>query len=61
MNFDGHDDKTEVEMKSENSSFFNIIEKLTVKGCPEQTEGCLESPKGEREVQLEDKELVDPL
>lgn len=38
-----------------------VFQKLTVKGCPEQTEGCLESPKGDLEVQLEDKELVDPL
>ena len=58
MNFDGHD---KTEMLKWWNSIFNNFEKLTVKGCPEQTEGCLESPKGDREVQLEDKELVDPL
>ena len=58
MNFDGHD---KTEMLKWWNSIFNNLEKLTVKGCPEQTEGCLESPKGDREVQLEDKELVDPL
>ena len=64
MNFDVRDDRAEEQNESNIHDWkvFTILRlSLTFRGCPEHTEGCLERPKGDRVVQPEDKELVDPL